>query len=113
MTPTLEQVLAKIDSVPEPCGFLMRAPLSVLEMGLIDAVHIDSGKVEIELVLTDASCVHLSSMREYIADAVRDLDGVQSVEVVPSSTKLWTPDRVRRKQPVTDRSTPHERTLHD
>jgi len=113
MTPTLEQVLEKIDSVPEPCGLLMRAPLSVLEMGLVDAVQIEGGTVEIELVLTDASCVHLSSMRQYICDAVGDLDGVERVEVMPSSTKLWTPDRLQRKHPVTDLSKPQERTLHD
>ena len=98
MNPSREQILERIDSVPEPCGFLMRTPLSVLEMGLVNSVHIEGGRVCIEIVLTDASCVHWSSMRDYIADAVGDVDGVQSVEVVLSSTSLWTPDRLQRKE---------------
>jgi metal-sulfur cluster biosynthetic enzyme len=93
---TRQQVLDKINMVPEPCGVLMHAPLSVVEMGLVDSIRIDRGKVAIELVLTDASCVHFSSLRRYITDAVSDLDGVESVEVTPSSTKLWTPDRLQR-----------------
>jgi metal-sulfur cluster biosynthetic enzyme len=96
MIPTRQQVLDKINTVPEPCGLLMRAPLSVVEMGLVDSIRIDCGKVTIELVLTDASCVHLSSLRRYITDVVSDLDGVEGVEVTPSSTKLWTPDRLQR-----------------
>jgi metal-sulfur cluster biosynthetic enzyme len=96
MMPTRQQVLDKINTVPEPCGLLMRAPLSVVEMGLVDSIRIDGGKVSIELVLTDASCVHWSSLRRYITDAVSDLGGVESVEVTPSSTKLWTPDRLQR-----------------
>ena len=96
--PTREQIMERIDSVPEPCGFLMRAPLSVLEMGLVDEIRIERGTVEIELVLTDAACVHFSALRRYIADAVGELDGVDRVTVVPSTTKLWTPDRLRRNQ---------------
>lgn len=97
MSVTREQVLDAVGTVPEPCGFLMRAPLSVLEMGLVDDVRIAGGTVEIVIVLTDASCTHLSSMQRFIADAVGDLDGVDSVTVIPSSTKLWTPDRLHQK----------------
>jgi len=97
MTLTREQVLQRIDTVPEPCGFLMGAPLSVVEMGLVDAIRIDGGRVEVELVLTDASCVHFSSMRAYITDALADLDGVHTVEVKPSTTAMWTPNRLQRK----------------
>jgi metal-sulfur cluster biosynthetic enzyme len=104
VNPTREQILDRIGTVPEPCGFLMRTPLSVLEMGLVDAVRIDDGRIEIELVLTDAACVHLSAMSQYIADAVGDLEGVDTVVVVPSSTKMWTPDRVRHNTNSEDAS---------
>lgn len=90
-------MLDKIDTVPEPCGLLMQAPLSVVEMGLVDAIRIDGTAVTIELVLTDASCVHFASLRRYIADVVSDLEGVDSVEVTASTSKLWTPDRLQRK----------------
>jgi metal-sulfur cluster biosynthetic enzyme len=96
MTPTTEQVLNKIGSIPEPCALLMHDQLSIREMGLIDSVHIDDGRVRVELVLTDTSCVHLASMSRYIVDSVGELDGVVDVQVIPSATKLWTPDRLQR-----------------
>jgi metal-sulfur cluster biosynthetic enzyme len=97
MTPTSQEVIDKIHTIPEPCGLLMRAPLSVVDMGLVDRVAIVGGDVAIELVLTDASCVHFSALRTYISEVVSTLDGVRSVRVTASSTKLWTPDRLRHR----------------
>ncbi|MGW5110658.1 iron-sulfur cluster assembly protein [Nocardia sp. NPDC004123] len=108
MIPTRQQVLDKIDTVPEPCSLLMHDAMSVKEMGLVDEVRIQDGRVEIELVLTDTSCIHLTSMSRYIADAVGELDGVDHVEVIPSTRKLWTPDRVQRGLPISP-TTPHTR----
>lgn len=88
-----EGVLAALKRVPEPCSIAMRAPIDICEMGLVEDVRIEGGSVRVELVLTDASCPHFTSMRRYIADALTELEGVTAVDVVISTTKLWTPDR--------------------
>jgi metal-sulfur cluster biosynthetic enzyme len=93
MTLTAERVRAELRSVPEPCGLLMREPIDICAMGLVDSVEIHDGRVRIELVLTDPSCVHFTGLRRYIGDVVGALPGVESVEVTASTTKLWTPDR--------------------
>jgi len=64
-------------------------------MGLVESVSIDRGVVRVELVLTDASCVHFASMQTIIRQQVSDLDGVKDVEVTISTAKIWTPDRQR------------------
>jgi metal-sulfur cluster biosynthetic enzyme len=93
MSVTAEQVRAELRTVPEPCGLLMRDPIDICAMGLVDSVECDGGDVRIVLVLTDPSCVHFTGMRRYISDAVGALPGVESVEVTASTTTLWTPDR--------------------
>ena len=97
MSPDRAAVLQAINAVPEPCSIKMRAPMDIGEMGLVEDVRIDGGAVHVELVLTDPSCVHFMSMRRFIGDAVMRVDGVESVEVVISTTRLWMPDRVRRR----------------
>lgn len=94
--PTEERIRQELRRVPEPCGLLMRTPIDICEMGLVEDIACRDGHVRIELVLTDTSCVHFSGMQRYITDVLSDLPGVTSVEVTASTTTLWTPDR---KQP--------------
>ncbi|WP_250282836.1 metal-sulfur cluster assembly factor, partial [Frankia sp. CiP1_Cm_nod2] len=91
--PTEERVRAALRSVPEPCGLLMRTPIDICEMGLVDGIECRAGNVRVVLVLTDTSCVHLSGLKRYITDVLTALPGVESVEVTVSTTQLWTPDR--------------------
>jgi metal-sulfur cluster biosynthetic enzyme len=101
MTLAREHILEALREVPEPCSLAMRAPLDITEMGLVDDVELDGGRVRVELVLTDPSCVHFTSMRRYIRDVLMRLDGVETVDVVLSTEKLWTADRVHvRKAPA-------------
>lgn len=90
-------VLEALRSVPEPCSIAMGSALDICEMGLVEEISIAAGAIRVELVLTDPSCAHFTAMRRYISDAVGGLDGVESVEVVISTTRLWTADRVRRR----------------
>jgi metal-sulfur cluster biosynthetic enzyme len=93
VSPTLDAIRAQLRKVPEPCGLLMRAPLDICEMGLVDEVSCSGGRVRVVLVLTDPSCVHFGGMRRYITDVLLELPGVDAVEVAISTTTLWTPDR--------------------
>ncbi len=91
--PTLDAIRAQLRKVPEPCGLLMRAPLDICQMGLVDEITCAGGRVRVVLVLTDPSCVHFCGLRRYITDVLLELPGVDAVEVAISTTTLWTPDR--------------------
>jgi metal-sulfur cluster biosynthetic enzyme len=91
--PSEQRVREELHRIPEPCGLLMRDPIDICEMGLVDEVDCADGRVRIVLVLTDASCVHFSGLQRYIGDVVGAPAGVRSVEVTASTTKMWTPDR--------------------
>lgn len=91
--PTEQRIREALRRVPEPCGILMREPIDICQMGLVDEIRCVEGRVHVVLVLTDASCVHFTGMRQYIIDVLTALPGVDSVEVSVSTTTLWTPDR--------------------
>lgn len=91
--PSQERIRQELRQVPEPCGLLMREPIDICAMGLVDEIECRDGHVRIMLVLTDASCVHFSGMRRYIADVLTALPGVDAVTVTASTTQMWTPDR--------------------
>lgn len=93
--PSEADIRAQLATVPEPCGLLMRSPLDICQMGLVERIECEAGRVRVELVLTDTSCVHFTSMRRYISDVLQKLPGVEYVEVTASTTILWTPDRAR------------------
>jgi metal-sulfur cluster biosynthetic enzyme len=91
--PSEQRVRDELRRVPEPCGLLMRDPIDICEMGLVDEIDCTDGRVRIVLVLTDSSCVHFAGLQRYIGDVVGALAGVRSVEVTASTTTMWTPDR--------------------
>ncbi|MFC4011166.1 iron-sulfur cluster assembly protein [Nonomuraea purpurea] len=94
--PSEETIRAQLSRIPEPCGILMRSPLDICQMGLVDRIECADGHVRVELVLTDSSCVHFTGLRRYITDLLCELPGVETVEVTASTTVLWTPDRITK-----------------
>lgn len=93
--PQIDRIEAALHRVPEPCGILMREPIDICDMGLVEEIEHDDGRVRIVLVLTDASCVHFAGLQRYIADVVGEVPGITSVTVEASTTQMWTPDRRR------------------
>lgn len=97
MAVTEAAVMEALRSVPEPCSILMKTPMDICEMGLVEQVQIDGDTVAVTLLLTDPGCVHFTSMRKFITDVLLGHDGVEHVEVSMSTTQLWTSDRVKRR----------------
>ena len=92
-----QAIFAQLATIPEPCGIAMGRSINICEMGLIEDVFIDGGKVKIVLCLTDPGCIHFSALQRYIRDVVSLVDSVQTVEVVQTTERLWTPDREMRR----------------
>ncbi len=86
-------LMAQLSKIREPCSIAMRCPTDIVSMGLIEDVAIDNGHVRVTLCLTDPGCVHFRSLQAYIRDVLLELDAVNSVTVVQTLDKLWTPDR--------------------
>ena len=68
--------------------------ISIVDMGVVEDVRVDGGRVHVGLVLTTGWCPFVASMSDAIPAALRDLDGVEGVDVEILWDPVWTPDRL-------------------
>jgi len=68
--------------------------ISIVDMGVVEDVHVDGGRVRVDLVLTTGWCPFVASMSDAIPAALRGLDGVERVDVEVLWDPVWTRDRL-------------------
>ena len=71
---------------------------SVVELGLIYGIEIEAGRVHITMTLTAQGCPLHDSLAEWVRRAIREIRGVDDVEVTVTFDPPWTPDRIGRAQ---------------
>lgn len=90
--PARERVLDALRDVYDPC--CADRGISVVDMGLVQDVHVDGAHVRVDIVLTTGWCPFVASMSDAIPARLRDLDGVDSVAVEVVWDPVWTPERL-------------------
>lgn len=90
--PDRERVLDALRDVYDPC--CADRGISVVDMGVVEDVHVDGSHVRVDLVLTTGWCPFVASMSDAIPARLRELDGVDSVAVAVVWDPVWTPDRL-------------------
>ena len=90
--PDRERVLDALRDVYDPC--CADRGISVVDMGVVEDVHVDGSHVRVDLVLTTGWCPFVASMSDAIPVRLRELDGVDSVAVEVVWDPVWTPDRL-------------------
>ncbi|MFN8499717.1 MAG: 1,2-phenylacetyl-CoA epoxidase subunit PaaD [Anaerolineae bacterium] len=89
MAVTEAQVWSALEDVKDP-----EIPMvSVVELGIIQAVELDGDSVRVTITPTFSGCPAMDVMREGIVERVRAL-GADRVEVNISLTPRWTSDRI-------------------
>jgi len=68
--------------------------VSIVELGLLEAVRVDGPRVEVDLVPTFSGCPALAFIAADAEAAVRAVDGVDDVTVRFVSTPVWGPERI-------------------
>jgi metal-sulfur cluster biosynthetic enzyme len=92
VAPTVSAVKEALAMVDDPCSIAARAPLNVLELGLIRDCHVgDDGCVHITVSPTAPSCVLIASIAEGIERRVAAVDGVTGVQVRIDTETIWLP----------------------
>jgi metal-sulfur cluster biosynthetic enzyme len=91
----LARIEAALERVVEPCSLAFGKPVSIVAMGLVERIEVADGRARITLCLTDAACIHFAGMQRFIRDELLELREIESVEVVQTLDRLWTPDRRR------------------
>jgi metal-sulfur cluster biosynthetic enzyme len=92
-----EQVWQALEKVMDPCSVASGCPLSLVEMQLVRSVRVTSEAVEIELQLTEPSCMlsfHIAEEVRAEVGAVVDDETDVDVHLTYDPTSPWTEDRI-------------------
>jgi ring-1,2-phenylacetyl-CoA epoxidase subunit PaaD len=83
------EVLATIDD-PE-------LPVAITDLGLVQAMHVEPGRIHVRLVPTWTGCPALDVIRARVQDALAALPGVERVTVEYTYDAPWTMERLTRR----------------
>ena len=70
--------------------------MSVVDLGLIYEVEIEGGRVRVTMTLTAQGCPLHEALAEWVRRAIREVPGVEDVEVAVTFDPAWTPARMGR-----------------
>jgi metal-sulfur cluster biosynthetic enzyme len=70
--------------------------MSVVDLGLIYGMEIEGGRVRVTMTLTAQGCPLHESLAEWVRRAIREVPGVEDVEVAVTFDPPWTPARMVR-----------------
>ncbi len=87
-----EAVYAALAECYDPC--CAERGISVVDMGLIEDVRVDGGRVSIDMVLTSGWCPSVVSLNQMLSGAVGRLDGVGEVAVNVVYEPVWSMERL-------------------
>jgi metal-sulfur cluster biosynthetic enzyme len=86
------QVMDALRDVYDPC--CADRGISVVDMGVVEDVHVTGSHVRVELVLTTGWCPFVAAMSDAIPARLGRLEGVDAVDVEVVWDPVWTPDRL-------------------
>ncbi len=92
-TTTIErEIWAALETVTDP-----ELPITVTDLGLIEEVRVDAGRVQVTMIPTYSACPAIDLMRIDIRDRLLRVAGVTEVAVDLSFARPWTMDRMTER----------------
>ena len=92
MAVTKEGVMVALRQCYDPC--CADRGISVVDMGLIEAVHIQDGHVYIDMLLTTGWCPFVANLNSMMEERVKEVTGVEAVTVRVLWDPVWTMERL-------------------
>ena len=89
---TRDVVIDALRDVYDPC--CADRGISIVDMGVVADVRVDGTHVDVDLVLTTGWCPFVVSMSTVIPEALKAIDGVETVYVKVVWDPVWTMDRL-------------------
>ena len=93
--PERTAIVEALGDVYDPC--CADRGISIVDMGVVEDVRVDGGRVEVDLVLTTGWCPFVTTMSTAIPDRLRSVEGVEGVDVQVVWDPVWTPDRLSER----------------
>lgn len=79
----------QLDEIIDPCSAANGTDLSIVEMGLVADIEVESSHVTVSLRLTSPFCMQIPYFIDEVEGQVGDLDGVSSVTLETDQGMEW------------------------
>lgn len=90
--PSINEVYRWLEAVKDP-----EIPvLSLVDLGVITNIKIESNSIEVEMTPTFVGCPAIDLMKNEVADVIRK-QGIEQVSVTISFKEAWTSDKISEK----------------
>ena len=86
------ELFEALDDVYDPC--CADRGISIVDMGVVEEVHVEGSHVRVDLVPTTGWCPFVANMSSAIPDRLKQLDGVETVDVRVVWDPVWTMERL-------------------
>jgi metal-sulfur cluster biosynthetic enzyme len=84
-----------LNGIVDPCSAAMAEPIGIADMGLVEDVRVDGGRVEVVLVPTSPHCLFVGLFEEELEKRLSALPWVESVGVeLDEGTIIWDEQRM-------------------
>jgi metal-sulfur cluster biosynthetic enzyme len=90
--PDRTTLIDALSEVYDPC--CADRGISIVDMGVVEDVRLDGSHVAVDLVLTTGWCPFVASMSSTIPERLRQIDGVETVDVEVVWDPVWTMERL-------------------
>jgi len=87
-----DEVMLALQNCFDPC--CRDREISVVDMGLIENIEINGTGVHIDMLLTSGWCPFVANLNSMMIDEVRQLRGVEEVNINVVWEPVWTMDRL-------------------
>lgn len=91
-TPDRAAVMDALRACYDPC--CRERGVSIVDLGLIQEVQVEDGRVSVAMLLTSGWCPFSASLEQMIETEVKRLPGVSEVAVEVVWNPVWTPERM-------------------
>jgi metal-sulfur cluster biosynthetic enzyme len=88
------EVLAAINGIVDPCSAAIRVPIGIADLGLVEALELDGGRVEVVLITTSPFCMFVGLFQEEVERRVSAMPWVESVHVRLNGEPIWEESRM-------------------
>ena len=90
--PGRAELMAALGEVYDPC--CADRGISIVDMGVVEDVRSEGAHVSVDLVPTTGWCPFVANMSSAIPDRLKQLDGVETVDVQVVWEPVWTMERL-------------------
>jgi metal-sulfur cluster biosynthetic enzyme len=88
------ELLARIQSIPDPCSLSIGVPVGIGEMGLLQSLTYEAGRVIVRMQITSPMCTMAVYFMREIEQRLLCHEGVTSVHVEFDHALEWKPEHM-------------------